>query len=98
MKITKMSKEEMDELIKSGRAKKVHWGSCEDVLMPRGSMEKESIGLSVLERLESIFESYTDPSYSDNPDIGTLLFHLKSNLDSECQKAWNEFLKRVNSR
>jgi hypothetical protein len=99
MNITNMSHEELEKLIKEGKAKLVHcFITVEDVLKPRGSMEKESLGLYILERLEANFEHWTNPKYSDNPDIGSLLFHLKSNLDSECQAAWNEFLKKVNSK
>ena len=92
-----ISKEKMDELIKSGKAKKVHFISPDMVLKPRGSMKKESIGLVILERLLSNFEHWSNPSYSDNPDIGALLYHLKNNLDSEVTATWNEFLKMINS-
>ena len=92
-----ISKEKMDELIKTGKAKKVHLSSVENTLRPRGPLQKESIDLLILERLISNFEHFTEPSYSDNPDVGTLLYQLKKNLDSGVSASWNEFLKMVNS-
>lgn len=97
MKFKKMSQEELEKLIKSGKAKKVHFIGPDRILKPRGSLKKESIGLVILERLLSNFEHWSNPSYSDNPDIGALLYHLKNNLDSEVSATWNEFLKMVNS-
>lgn len=97
MKFKTMSKEELEELIKSGKAKQVHLIGCERTLKPRGSLQKESIGLVILERLISNYQHWSNPKYSDNPDIGALLYHLKNNLDSEVSAAWNEFLKMVNS-
>lgn len=97
MKMKIIPKEEFDELIKSGKAKQVHFVGCDKTLKPRGSLQKESIGLTILERLLSNFEHWTNPKYSDNPDIGTLLYYLKNNLDLEVAAAWNEFLKMVNS-
>lgn len=98
MKLVKLTKEEIEQLMKEGKLKQVHLGSVEHILKPRGSMKKESIGLYILERLEANFEHWSNPKYSDNPDLGALLFHLKSNLDSECHTAWNRFLKQVNSK
>ncbi len=97
MKILNLSKEEIEKLKKEGRLRQVHLGSVESVLKPRGSMEKESLGLYIFERLQANFEHWTNPKYSDNPDLGALLFHLKSNLDSECQAAWSKLLKQINS-
>ena len=97
MKTTNLSKEELQKLIDSGKARKVHLINADRILKPRGSLKKESIGLVILERLLSNFEHWNNPSYSDNPDVGALLYHLKNNLDSEVSAAWNEFLKMVNS-
>jgi len=92
-----ISKEELEKLIKTGKAKKVHISPIERVLQVRGPLQKESIDLLILERLISNYEHLTEPSYSDNPDIGALLFHLKKNLDLGVSAAWNEFLKMINS-
>ena len=89
--------EEFEKLITEGKSKRVHLVGCDRALKPRGSLKKESIGLIILERLLSNFEHWTNPKYSDKPDIGVLLSYLKSNLDSEVQAAWNEFLKMANS-
>jgi len=98
IKITKLSKADFERLKKEGRIEKVHFIDPKFILKPRGSMKKESLGLYIFDRLQCAYESWSDPSYSDNPDIGSLLFHLKENLESECQVAWNEFLKMVNSK
>ncbi|OQX93187.1 MAG: hypothetical protein B6I17_03880 [Tenericutes bacterium 4572_104] len=98
MKISKLSKEEVERLQKEGKLRQIHFYPVEDVLKPRGSMEKESVGMYLLEKLEGNFDHWSDPKYADNPDIGSLLFHLKSNLDSECQAAWNIFLQKLNNK
>ena len=97
MKFVNISKEELEELIKSGKAKQIHISSLERILMPRGSLQKESVGMKILEVLLNNYLHWTDPKYSDNPDVGALLFNLKKNLDSEVLRAWNEFLRMANS-
>jgi hypothetical protein len=97
MKFVKMSKEEIEKLVSEGKLKQVHLSTLERILMPRGSLQKESIGMKILESLLNNHQHWTNPKYSDNPDVGALLFHLKKNLDSEVSRAWNEFLRMVNS-
>ena len=75
----------------------IHLYNCSNVLRPRGHMKKESIGVTVLERLESAYESWTDPQYGDNPDESALLEILKQNLQQEVEGAWKEFIKRIHS-
>lgn len=95
-KIQTMSKEEIDELIKSGKAIQVHLYEFSDVLRPRGHMEKESIGLDILTHLLAYYESWTDKKYGDNPDKSTLIKLLRDNLKEEAEGAFREFLKRIN--
>lgn len=93
-----ISKEEMEELIRTGRAKQVHLGSVEYILKPRGSLEKESLSSYILERLEGNYEFWTDPKYADNPELKTLIHILKRNLDDEVEAAWKKFFMRINSK
>ena len=78
-------------------AVQIHLYNCSNVLRPRGHMKKESIGVTVLERLEGTYESWTDPQYGDNPDEYALLEILKQNLQQEVEGAWKEFIKRIHS-
>lgn len=97
MKFKIIPKEELQDLIKSGKAKKIHLTGIENTLRPRGPLQKESIGLTILERLVSNYEFWSDPSYSDNPGIKEFLYYLKNNLDSEVSAAWSEFLKMIST-
>ena len=97
-KVKVISKEELEELIESGKAEQVHFGYVEYILKPRGSLEKESLSSYILERLEGNYEFWTDPKYADNPELKTLIFILKKNLLDEVDAAWNEFFKRINSK
>ena len=69
----------------------IHLYNVSNVLHPRGPMKKESIGLTILERLLSTYESWTDPKMGDNPDEATLLALLKQNLYQEVNEAWEKF-------
>ena len=79
-------------------AVKVHMYNVQDVLKPRGSMEKESIGLSILERLRNSYESWTDDTYGDNPDKNELIDSLRQNLVYEMVEAWNKFESEVRNK
>ena len=95
-KIRNLSKEEVEELIASGAAVRVHPYSYKNVLKPRGSMKKESLGEYILERLLTYYEDWTNEEYGDNPNQATLLQFLQDNLRDEVAEAWKEFLKRIN--
>lgn len=75
----------------------IHLYEFSNVLRPRGHMEKESIGIYILERLISSYESWTDPKYGDNPDTTTLIKLLQDNMKEEMDGAWREFIKRINT-
>lgn len=76
-------------------AVKVHLYDYHNVLRPRGSMEKESLSLSLYERLVSAFEHWTDPNYGDNPKKEELVEGLKDNLREEVETAWRQFLVTI---
>lgn len=98
MKFKKMTAEEetiMLAKIQAGQLKQVHLFSSDNLLMPRGSMEKESIGLDILERLTSSYEHWTDPQYADNPEKAEVLEILYRNLMNETCSAWEAFVESV---
>jgi len=91
--VTTLTKEELEKGLKSGEIKRIHLYKWEDVLMPRGSMEKESIGPYLLERLQGAHENFTDPQYSDNPIEEELTQKLYLNLIAETTEAWMKFIE-----
>ncbi|RLI63339.1 MAG: hypothetical protein DRO67_05870 [Candidatus Asgardarchaeum californiense] len=56
-------------------------------------MEKESIAPYLLERLQSSYESWSDPQFGDNPDSYELLLLLHTNLKGEVEKVWKAFIE-----
>ncbi len=74
---------------------KLHPYPFERVLRPRGSMEKESLGEVICERLRSCWEVWTDETYDDLPDQDELLARLEQNLMSEVRNAWAELIATV---
>ena len=73
-------------------AVKIHIYHFKNVLKPRGSMQKESLGLGIYERLTAIFEDWTDPGYGDNPETSYLMIQLRENLMTEVEAAWMKFM------
>lgn len=73
-------------------AVEIHMYNWENVLMPRGSGEKESIYEYLFPRLVATFESWIDPKYGDNPDQSKLLNKIYDNLLNETLLAWEDFL------
>lgn len=93
-----ISKKELEGLIACGKAFLVHLYSHENVLHPRGPMEKESIGAYLLDRLKGCYDDWTDPEYADNPSEEELLERLRDNLFNETTNAFEEFLAYVASK
>jgi len=73
----------------------IHFGSYENVLRPRGSMKKESLGGYIAGYLTGEFKHWTDSRYGDNPKVEALIEKLRFNLDSEVKAAWQEFIQGV---
>lgn len=69
----------------------VHMYPVRNVLHPRGSMKKESVGGYLSDRLQGAWESWTDPQYGDNPEEKDLIEHLVCNLVAEVDAAIAEF-------
>lgn len=76
-------------------SKQVHLYNAEDVLKPRGTMKKESLGEHIFYRLDSIFEDWTDPKYADNPSADVLLMQMYENLQDEVSHAWESFATKL---
>ena len=91
--ITTLTEKELEEGLKSGKIKRVHLYNWENVLMPRGSMQKESIGPYLLDRLKDGYESWTDPVFGDNPEEEELTQKLYLNMIQETTEAWMQFIK-----
>jgi len=79
----------------SEKTVKVHLYDLSNVLKPRGTMKKESIGDYILQKLHDYYESWTDKSYGDIPTEEELLALLKANLNSEVESAWKIFRYNV---
>ena len=71
---------------------RIHIYSYQNVLKPRGSMQKESLGLLIYEHLTDTFDDWTNPDYGDNPAAEELLKQLRKNLLSEVEAAWDKFI------
>ncbi len=73
----------------------VHLYNVQNVLHPRGSMKKESIGSTISDNLVYAFESWTDPKYGDKPNVTDLINHLHNNLVNETNNAWINFAEKI---
>ena len=76
-------------------AVRVHLGSIETTWKPRGSLEKNSLSLELLERLESLQHSWTDGDYGDSLEDHEAAEKLADGLRAEVEVAVEEFLRRV---
>lgn len=75
---------------------RIHLYDLHNILRPRGgTMQKESLGLTILERLLSVYEDWTDPEFGDNPDKDELYEIIKKNLQEEVNGALEEFTLRI---
>ncbi len=72
--------------------------SFNDMLKPRGSVEKESIEDYLYCRLMDCFESWTDPKHGDNPPVNTLMELLCTNLRDETTNALEKFFNNEHVR
>lgn len=98
MEMMKLTRDELEELIKMGRVSQVHLADYRTVLCHRGSMKKNSMGEYILRRLKDEWESWTDPKYSDNPEKSDLYRVLRKNLILEVNSALSEFEDFITSK
>lgn len=84
---------EADEIPKG--AVRIHLYNSNNVLMSRGSMKKESVGIYLYEKLKGSYEDWSDPKYGDNPSEEELLNNLRKNLDHEVECAWQALLSDI---
>jgi len=78
-------------------AVRIHLYNSKNVLMPRGSMKKESIAIYILEHLKSGYEDWTDSIYGDNPPLPDLIKYLYTNLMGEVEQVWLAFIESAMS-
>jgi hypothetical protein len=77
---------------------RIHLLNYKDVLKPRGSMKKESLGLYIKEKMMSDYEHFTNPEYGDNPDVADLIHQLGVNAITEVMEAVKQFENEVKSK
>ena len=75
-------------------AVQMHLYDWKNVMMPRGSRQKESVYEGIFPRLVDVFESFTNPKYGDNPNPCELLRVMELNLSNEMQNAWSDFINQ----
>jgi hypothetical protein len=98
-KIKVVTKEEIDEMIKNGeKIEQIHLTSLESIFKPRGSMQKNSVGEYMYQKLIDTFEYWTDPKYADNPPVTELMDTICKNYREECTAALEKFLEAENVR
>ncbi len=87
----KATPEEEEDIKRKG--KRVHFYDVNNILKPRGSMKKESLGEYIFEELMSAWENWIDPKYGDNPSPGELDQIIEMNLMGEVKAALTKFRK-----
>jgi len=76
-------------------AVEIHLYDIENILKPRGGeMQKESLSAYVADKLDGLFESWTNPKYGDSVDKQELSKILWRNLNEEVNLAWKNFMKK----
>lgn len=73
-------------------AKRVHLYPVQDVLKPRGSLQKESLSLDLSQKLRDAFDSWTSSEYGDSLSPEKVTSILRKNLSSEVEAAWEAFM------
>jgi hypothetical protein len=76
-------------------AVRVHMYNARDMLRPRGTMQKESLGAYVKDRLDGAFETWTNPNYGDSIEPGLALCVLHQNMMEEINAAFGQFANEV---
>lgn len=73
-------------------AKRIHLYPAEEMLAPRGSMEKESLSLELAIKLDSTWRNWTDDKYSDSLSAEAAAYQLLHNLRIEMVIATEDFI------
>jgi hypothetical protein len=77
-------------------AQRIHIGSFRTALNPRkGPCEKESLGLTIFERLMGAYEHWQNPDYSDNPAPDDLKAALLAAAQAELDDAMSLFIEET---
>jgi hypothetical protein len=71
----------------------IHLYHFPNVLRPRGTLKKESLSLSIYEKLQSYFEDWTDEKYGDSKPTKEVINQLRQNLLEETTNAFDKFLE-----
>ena len=73
----------------------IHLGFVQTVWRPRGSLNKNSVSADLVERLQALQDSWTDPEYGDCLDPAEAAVVLTEGLREEVEIAITEFLSTV---
>ena len=80
---------------------RIHLYDVKEVLRPRGTLEKESLSLTVAEFLESALRDVTNPEYGDSMPIDEAVRYIMFNMGGEVAAAvrrFSEFALREQER
>ena len=76
-------------------AQRIHLYNFDNLLRPRGTMQKESIGLSLYEKFMSTYEYWTDPKYGDRKPPEEVVQKIRQNVMEELEQAFIKFLHDI---
>lgn len=89
--------DEIRNMIRKGT--QIHFYDQKNILRPRGGeMEKESLSLSIYEKLESAFESWTDKKYGDALSRAGAIKQIEKNAKEEFETAMKAFKQKYRRR
>lgn len=77
------------------QAKKVHMGSPDAALAPRGTLQKNSLSLYIYDKLRELHELWTDSQYSDSASDDEMVGILEKALESEVEQALRAYKEWV---
>lgn len=76
-------------------AQKIHLYNFDNILRPRGSMEKESIGISLYEKFMVEYEHWTNPEYGDKRSPQEVVQKIRENVVEELEQAFIKFVNDI---
>ena len=76
-------------------AVQVHLYNVNNMLRPRGSLEKESLSADIKDKLEWLFQTWTNPTYGDSIEEMDALKLIHKNLMEEVNIAFGTFLGEI---